>query len=189
MAMEDALVLAADPRPGDVIVEVGCGAGLLAKRLGARGFDIDPDRNPPEVAKTEALPLPDAYADLVIAQETLIYCYDLHAALREIARVLKPGGNLVAGEFVTGPHGGLLHAPSNHTFGDWLGAFEAHGFRSYAVVEQGRAVAEFYLQLADALPHTPRDEFVRWTNNLRRRASLIERKELRRVIFIAEKNR
>jgi SAM-dependent methyltransferase len=97
------------PGPGKLTVDVGCGEGRVARDLLARGhkvvaFDGSPalvaaarDFTPSvaaEVADACALPLPDACADLVVAFMVLHDLEDLDGAVREIARVLEPGGRL-----------------------------------------------------------------------------------------------
>jgi len=91
------------------VVDVGCGEGRLPrdlKRLGYEvvGIDASPtlvaaarEADPAgryEVADAAAIPLPDASADLVTAFMSLQDVDDIDAALREIARVLVPGGRL-----------------------------------------------------------------------------------------------
>lgn len=46
----------------------------------------------------EALPFPDASFDVVACQTLLIHVRDVVAALREMARVLRPGGRILAAE-------------------------------------------------------------------------------------------
>ena len=85
--------------------------GLL--HPGARGAGRDGRRAPgpggtepgePEdlvysvAGQAEALPLPDASIDCVLANGILNLSPDKSAVLREIARVLKPGGRLVLAE-------------------------------------------------------------------------------------------
>jgi SAM-dependent methyltransferase len=97
------------PAPGKLTVDVGCGEGRVARDLLARGhrvvaFDASPslvaaarDGTPPvaaEVADATALPLPDACADLVVAFMSLHDVDDFDGAVREIGRVLEPGGRL-----------------------------------------------------------------------------------------------
>lgn len=92
-------------RPGDRILDVGCGKGFLlfdfTKVLpGVEVFGIDISRYAIEHAKAEirselqvgnavALPFPDGHFDFVFSINTLhnLHCYDLDRALREIERV------------------------------------------------------------------------------------------------------
>ncbi len=55
--------------------------------------------------RAEALPAPDASADAVISTLVLCSVGDVAAALREIRRVLRPGGRLVFLEHVAAPPG------------------------------------------------------------------------------------
>lgn len=73
-------------------------APMLA-RLRDRAASHDP---PPVVvgAPAERLPVPDASVDTVVATLTLCTVNDLEAALREVHRVLAPGGRLLFLEHV-----------------------------------------------------------------------------------------
>jgi arsenite methyltransferase len=107
--------LMGEPQPGEVVVDVGSGAGfdsmLAAKKVGPSGQVIGVDMTPEMRAKAtgaaralglgnaefrgglaEALPLPDESADLVISNGVINLCPDKGAVYREIYRVLKPGG-------------------------------------------------------------------------------------------------
>jgi 2-polyprenyl-6-hydroxyphenyl methylase / 3-demethylubiquinone-9 3-methyltransferase len=106
-AARGGLVPPAD-RPGAILVDVGCGAGLLAPHVQGKGYrhiGVDLVASALEQAAAHgvtpvrgdatALPLPDACADVVSAGELLEHVYDLPAAVREVCRVLRPGGLLV----------------------------------------------------------------------------------------------
>jgi ubiquinone/menaquinone biosynthesis C-methylase UbiE len=103
--------------PGKVLVDVATGPGTLARlaaiRLTGRGrvYATDISRTMlmlaqqrtglPGVAPIEyiegpavPLPVPDGVADLVVCQQGLQFFLDKPAALREMRRVLKPGGRL-----------------------------------------------------------------------------------------------
>jgi SAM-dependent methyltransferase len=96
-------------RPGSVL-EVGCGPGELSKRiaveLGAAVFAIDISPRMVELARgrgvdaqlgdVQELPFPDASFDCAVAAWMLYHVPDVDRALRELARVLRPGGHLVA---------------------------------------------------------------------------------------------
>lgn len=110
-------------RPGERVVDVGCGAGLdsliAARMVGPEGQVIGVDMTAPMLEKArrsaaasgltnvefregyaEALPVSGAWADVVISNGALNLMPDKDAALREMARVLKPGGRLQIGDIL-----------------------------------------------------------------------------------------
>jgi 2-polyprenyl-3-methyl-5-hydroxy-6-metoxy-1,4-benzoquinol methylase len=93
-------------KPGDLILDAGCGMGDLLLRLGdyqAVGIDLSTDYI--EIAKergldarvgrVEKLPWPREQFDVVVCADVLEHVLDLNKAVRELLRVLKPGGTLV----------------------------------------------------------------------------------------------
>ncbi|MGV0790615.1 class I SAM-dependent methyltransferase [Mycolicibacterium sp. XJ1819] len=109
------LIEAAAPQSGEYIVDVACGTGvvtrLAAERVGADGKVVGVDLVPEmlEAAATAehsgavidwqqgdaaALPLVDESYDLVLCQLGLMFFPDRSAAVREMRRVLSPGGRL-----------------------------------------------------------------------------------------------
>ncbi len=109
--------------PGEKIVDVGCGAGIdsliAAKMVGPDGQVIGVDMTPAMLDKAkraatdaglrnvrfrqgyaEDLPAPDGWADVVISNGVLNLMPDKSAALREMARVLKPTGRLQIGDIL-----------------------------------------------------------------------------------------
>ncbi|HEY8534725.1 MAG TPA: methyltransferase domain-containing protein [Micromonospora sp.] len=95
-------------RPGAVLVDVGCGAGLLAPHVRDKGYrhiGVDLVTSAltqaarhgvvPVRGDARALPLADAVADVVAAGELFEHVPDWPAAVAEVCRVLRPGGLLV----------------------------------------------------------------------------------------------
>jgi 2-polyprenyl-3-methyl-5-hydroxy-6-metoxy-1,4-benzoquinol methylase len=91
-------------RPGDHVLEVGCGQGHLTRALADRGADvvgIDANPKAPEVAGTdlvkhmvaEELDFDHEHFDFVVSVHAIEHIPPLQKALTEMARVLKPGGN------------------------------------------------------------------------------------------------
>jgi len=110
----------------DAILDVGCGGGRTVRKLAAlakhgtvRGVDyssasvaasrrlnrdlIEQGRVEIEEASVSALPYPSETFDLVTAVETHFWWQDLDAGMRDVFRVLKPGGRVVViAEFYNG---------------------------------------------------------------------------------------
>jgi ubiquinone/menaquinone biosynthesis C-methylase UbiE len=109
------LIDAASLRPGEAVLDVACGTGIVARiaaqRVGPTGSVAGLDMNAGmlEVARSasasagiswheagaEAMPLPDESFDALTCQMGLQFFADKPAALREMHRVLKPGGRLL----------------------------------------------------------------------------------------------
>jgi SAM-dependent methyltransferase len=99
----------AEVRP-DNYLEVGCGPGELAARvretIGAKVIAIDVSPRMVELARgrgvdaregdVQHLPFADSEFDCVVAAWMLYHVADVTRALDELARVLRPGGRLVA---------------------------------------------------------------------------------------------
>ncbi len=103
---------AAGVEPGYSVLDVSCGTGVLAReaavRVGPTGHvvGVDPGRGMLAVAgelapnvdwresPAESLPFPDRSFDAVVSQFGLMFFTDRSQALREMIRVLKPGGRL-----------------------------------------------------------------------------------------------
>jgi SAM-dependent methyltransferase len=107
-----------DPRPGERILDLGCGDGYLTARLAALGCDVlGVDASAAQVAAAQRIgvraEVVDALAldfegefDAVFSNATLHWVKDPDRAIANVFRALKPGGRFVA-EF--GGAGGLAH--------------------------------------------------------------------------------
>jgi demethylmenaquinone methyltransferase/2-methoxy-6-polyprenyl-1,4-benzoquinol methylase len=119
-----ALVAAIAPRDGEEILDVATGTGLVAAELLARadcrvvGIDQSTemltrarrrfdggDRARVElvVGEAESLPFADRSFDAVTVTSLLRYVDDPPATIRELARVLRPGGRIASLEFGVPP--------------------------------------------------------------------------------------
>jgi SAM-dependent methyltransferase len=110
-------------KPGDRIVDVGSGAGidsLIAARMVAPdGEVIGIDMTPAMLVKArraaeesglqnvafrmgyaERMPIEDGWADVIISNGVLNLMPDKQASLKEMARVLKPGGRIQIGDIL-----------------------------------------------------------------------------------------
>jgi demethylmenaquinone methyltransferase/2-methoxy-6-polyprenyl-1,4-benzoquinol methylase len=105
---------------GRAVLDVATGTGLVAERLLARGFEVtglDQSADMLAVARARfgdrvrlvegtatALPFPDASFDHLTYTYLLRYVDDPAATMRELARVVRPGGTIAMLEFAV-PHG------------------------------------------------------------------------------------
>jgi arsenite methyltransferase len=103
-------------QPGQTALDIGCGPGYLtldmARQVGARGRVIAVDTSQPmldiararcagvdpiefHLADAAALPCPDASIDVAAAVQVYLFARDLDVVVRDLARVLRPGGRAV----------------------------------------------------------------------------------------------
>ena len=107
-----------DPRPGERILDVGCGNGTLTKRIAERGAEVVGIDNSPEmIAAARAMGLDARLIDVVelpfaaefdaaFSNATLHWVQHRQRAAEGILRALKPGGRF-AGEM--GGEGNIAH--------------------------------------------------------------------------------
>jgi len=144
----ETLVALLAPAPGERVLEIGPGTGYysleIAPRLVPGGpLDLLDIQQPmlDEVRQraasvgianiqttqsdAQALPFPDATFDAAFLVATLGEIPDKRLALREVRRVLKPGGRLVVGEGQPDPH--IVSGAGPRDFADEAGVrFERH---------------------------------------------------------------
>lgn len=118
VAVRDEYVRLLGVTPGERVLDVGCGSGVVTRTLaqrvapGGRAIGVDTSRALLNVAREladeaglgglvelkdgdcRALPFPDASFDAVLAATTLSHVPDAGRALAEMVRVTRPGGRV-----------------------------------------------------------------------------------------------
>lgn len=164
-AVNDRAIALLDPVGGKRVVEIGFGPGRAIRQLAARGahvIGVEPSpvmltharRSNAEAIQTgqvhllagraDALPIPDAAVDAVLAVHNVYFWGDLAASLREITRVLVPGGLIVLA-FRAAEHGlprrfdlAVYRVPTTQQMQD---ALAAAGFQTTATEHDSHGIA------------------------------------------------
>jgi ubiquinone/menaquinone biosynthesis C-methylase UbiE len=136
--------------PGERVLEVGCGHGIVlrdvARRVGPEGraVGLDPGRVFLAIAREQAdwadwgdrielregdvraLPFGEAEFDVVLAATTPAHVPDGQGAIREMVRVLRPGGRIGIFEQDTDSH--LISHPDRALTRRVIAAYTDHGY-------------------------------------------------------------
>jgi len=131
-------------KAGETVADIGCGPGYLAENMAdavgpsgrVHALDISRDlldsarrRNHRDwltydVGDARALPLPDACADVAVSVQVLEYLADPDQGLREMGRILKPGGRALV--MATDWDGVVWYSEHPERMRRVLRAWEAH---------------------------------------------------------------
>ena len=138
------------------ILDVGCGVKpyepLFRPYASYVGVDVGNPAADLEGA-AEALPVDDASFDLVLCTQTLEHCRDPAAAVRELRRVVEPGGRVLAST-----HGVQVYHPAPEDLWRWTHAglerlFRANGEWSGVRVQPGSGTTACVAMLAAYYVH------------------------------------
>jgi 2-polyprenyl-3-methyl-5-hydroxy-6-metoxy-1,4-benzoquinol methylase len=151
-----AAYLAPHLRPGQTVLDVGCGPGTITVDLARRvapgavlGIDLSPAPLDEARALAEAeqvavsfavgdvyaLDAPDASFDVVHAHQLLQHLTDPVAALRELARVCRPGGLLAVRDV---DYAATTWFPADEGLDRWLALYEQVARHNRAEPDAGR---------------------------------------------------
>jgi 2-polyprenyl-6-hydroxyphenyl methylase/3-demethylubiquinone-9 3-methyltransferase len=155
--------------PGEILLDAGCGGGLLTPHVADKGYRLvgaDLRRSGLEQAAARgvagvqadvtALPLATGCADVVVAGEILEHVTDLPGTVAELCRVLRPGGLLVLDTL----NDNALSRFVTVTASEWLGVAPKGLHDPALFVDPRRLTAEFAhhgvrLQVRGARPSAP----------------------------------
>jgi SAM-dependent methyltransferase len=153
--------LAALAEPGDVVLDVFCGSrpydDLVAPGVRIVGLDIEDRYGVADIVTTEFLPGDDAAYDGVACIEAFHYVVDPQHGVRELHRVVKPGGRVLVSVPLVWEYDRSI-VEHRYTSGSLRQLFDA--WDDVVVVENGgRAVA--WTLLTGTLLHAAEQELAR----------------------------
>tara|TARA_Y100000310_G_C20617994_1_gene781696 strand:- start:866 stop:1567 length:702 start_codon:yes stop_codon:yes gene_type:complete len=189
----------ANVKEGDAILDAGCGLGyflLTLKDTGAKlyGMDVSPESveyvkkhitKDAVVGAVEKIPYPDNTFDVVLFCEVIEHVEDDAKVLREICRVLKPGGRVV----ITTPslkgffahsklkqlghhHGGEFHYRDGYEPADLEKKLEENGYKHLQTRQGIFLLSEWIMELTKVVFLAKRKRFEAQSELLEAQSSL-----------------
>ena len=159
LSLTKELLLKVPLKKGDKVLDAGCGRGVTVHYLLDQGYDalgIDPSEVLIQEAKrkgheeafltgnVEKLPFEDGEFFLVVSECVLSIVEDKVRALKELYRVLCPGGFLILSDLLWEKgHEGRAMWGNLNLWQEWV--IEA-GFKIFEAGKQEAALRDFYLQ-------------------------------------------
>jgi len=181
--IEEELILdVIGPVRGKRLLDVGCGDGVLSVRLAQAGANVTGIDSDPRMLATarrraeeasiqiafvdgdaQTLPFDDRYFDIVLSVTMLCFVSGPERTVRELARVLRPGGLLVIGEL-----GRFSLWAARRRIAGWLGSKTWRAARFRTASELNNLVASAGLKvdpLRGAVYYPPSDLCARWLSS------------------------
>jgi ubiquinone/menaquinone biosynthesis C-methylase UbiE len=130
--------------PAHRLLDLGAGAGIVEQTrfrglcAEAVGIDLDervlsnPHLDAAKVASAEQIPYPDASFDVVVCDNVLEHLEHPAIVLREVARVLRPGGSFLA------------KTPNRNHYMPTIARATPHAFHQFYNRLRGRATADTF---------------------------------------------
>jgi ubiquinone/menaquinone biosynthesis C-methylase UbiE len=168
------------PEPGQHLLDIGCGNGLLTEELAlatgpggqVTGIDLSADMLAParerlkdmpwvtlHEAGADAIPLPDQSVDGAMSVQVFEYIPDVAPALAEAARVIRPGGRLVIGDMLFSTLHWASDDPERMT--RFLDAYSNHAAHVDVPTLLPKAMADAGFVVEDVIPVTFVDHVLR----------------------------
>ena len=139
--MATTFLTTASLNPSPLILDLGCGEGhsvdfFRQQSPRARWVGVDIASSPEVMARRRSdaefltfdgvnIPLPDASADLIFCKQVMTHAADPHDLLRDVCRVLKPGGAFVGSSSHLEPM--MAYARTNFTPFGFASALKSAG--------------------------------------------------------------